>query len=444
MGQYTSADRHCLIEITASTSNAEYLVKIAISCVITQTSELVFSKLKMWEVVCFRKSGHIITVHFPSGGEIDGNPPSLWGHQSVSVGNYTIITGGHNGTTAVGSVATLWVPNPVECTLIHDPEECLNIPNCVLCHSNTSIFQPTCYNQIQQGLICENPISNETSSCIPEVACSQFRSCRECLVTDVAHSSDCVWCSCDSTCVSALAQGSCSCETYDIDQSDVCFLDVCQLPSCDDCTNALGCNWISNNITQDSSNHNLLYVSESPVEWGCYSDLVYEALNQRGFPSTALEQCPVTCSQATSCTECVNLVNPNAGNLTCVWASYSELCLSADAIPLLCSDGMCSAILSAEEKCPSPCSNHLDCPSCLQNVRCKWNSEVGYCTHIKSGIGPGDFSYIQCPRHDECNATNHICRPEQVCVDKVHGFECQCVEGYTERLESSHYWKLDY
>lgn len=41
------------------------------------------------------------------------------------------------------------------------------------------------------------------------------------------------------------------------------------------------------------------------------------------------------------------------------------------------------------------------------------------------------WNYVRCPEEDECTNGHHNCEAEsQRCVDKPHGFECECGPGY--------------
>lgn len=51
---------------------------------------------------------------------------------------------------------------------------------------------------------------------------------------------------------------------------------------------------------------------------------------------------------------------------------------------------------------------------------------------------PADsWHYFDCPQEDECLLDLHVCRPDQDCVDKEHGYDCRCKDGTTESEQES-------
>jgi hypothetical protein len=43
------------------------------------------------------------------------------------------------------------------------------------------------------------------------------------------------------------------------------------------------------------------------------------------------------------------------------------------------------------------------------------------------------WSYFQCPTENECENNHSQCRNHEICFDLLHGYSCQCEDGYKRR-----------
>ena len=386
---------------------------------------------------------HVRFLH--TGEEIIGDPPRLWGHAAALVDSHIVVSGGFSAT-ARDAISLLSLPDSLECSLAQTAEECLNIPNCAYCEmsANSTV---RCYNTTSlEAPTCSSTLGPRNQSCDTRSQCSNFATCRQCLSVDTARLLGCVWCGCPrlpGVCIAA-GMDDCSCNVANSSNPGACYLDSCESPSCTRCMESEECRWIGNTIVVNRNDYFIIIVSDVPEEWGCYSSLIQNAImNRLPDSNTLLPQCPPSCSEATSCTSCVQATNPNAGNVTCVWASYTQQCISPDAVPLLCSEGTCGYVVTnstvGECSVPDPCSKSTSCVSCLQNPRCGWyqprGQTLGVCSNISTPLLQQDhgYYYLECPPVDECEIGVDSCRSDQECRDLRHGHTCFCMDGYRER-----------
>ena len=379
------------------------------------------------------------------------SPPPLWGHAAAVVDGHILVSGGLS-RTALDSVALLSLPDSLECPLAQTEEECLGILDCAYCEPSTG-SAGQCYNASDlDAPACKSnsTLGPRDPTCDATSQCPQFDTCRQCLSADTAQLLGCLWCGCSNQpgfCVAAHNTGFCTCTAVSSVNSSACYLDVCESPSCEGCMESEDCRWIGNTVERDADSYFLIRISSSAVEWGCYSvDIQNAIMNGAPLSSTLVSMCPPDCSQATSCQSCVQSASPNAGNLTCVWASYPQQCIPPDAVPLLCSEGTCGAVITnpiaGECPVPDPCSDSTDCLSCLQNPRCGWYQPNGEAGGICSGIDTPllqenlDYYYLECPLLNECDAGVDDCGSEQICRDRTYGHECFCPDGYREKYVS--------
>ena len=370
----------------------------------------------------------------------------LWGH-SASTGsrNQIYIAGGFNGT-AVDSVFVLQAPVSVTCSIVQTPAQCLFLSGCAVCSHNDDFLG--CYNisETNQSLVCEGnnqhsqPSPYSCSQLDADSTCARFSDCEECLTSDVALDLGCVWCDCDVD----RCTNSCSCENVARNYTDVkaeCPLDFCSSPSCKDCLNNDLCGWTFIQITRTSVDQSSIRISPVAVEWGCYYNPINALITDRLGYVTTLGVCPLPCSEARTCNDCVQALNPHGGALRCVWSSYSQTCSSPDLVPLLCSTGLCGSVITTQEQCPLPCTSHTDCDSCLHDPVCVWYGEYsdfqafGFCTDaftstsnvtkvtLDRGVSNVQVYYLKCP------TCLNDCSNHGVCV--VSDLSCSCDLGYT-------------
>ena len=385
---------------------------------------------------------------------ISGDPsPLLWGHAAAVVDGRVLISGGFS-STALDSVAVLSLPDSLECPLARTDSECLDIPNCAYCQPTTETTG-RCYNaSVFDAETCNgsSSLGPRDPSCDATLQCQQFATCRQCLSADTAQFLGCLWCGCNDLpgiCIAGNSASVCPCNAVGPVNSSVCYLDTCESPSCQGCMESEDCRWIGNTVEQIPNSYFMISISRqsSAVEWGCYSTTIQNAIMSNApSANTVVNVCPPVCNQATSCESCVRSHNPNAGNLTCVWASYTQQCVPPDMVPLLCSDGTCGAVITnaSAGECPLPaadqCSAATDCLSCLRSPRCGWlqpsGEAVWHCRSIDSLQENLDYYYLECPLLDECEAGVDSCGSEQICRDLRFGHECSCLDGYREKYVS--------
>ena len=404
--------------------------------------------------------------------------PVLWGHSAVKGdGDRILLTGGTNGSV-VDSLFQLQVPLSLTCSLAQTASECDTIPSCRVCASRTDNVFLGCFNSssvLTDSRTCngsDRTLLPESTQCLlrdPQAVCSQYSQCSQCLGTHTARELGCVWCSCQVGMCASSPQN-CPCGTSYSEVSNACFLDVCSYPSCRDCLNDSSCAWISPQVTQNPVYPTRLTILPVSVEWGCYSKQINNLITGRFSIDFSLDVCLLPCSHATSCRDCVQATSPNAGPLTCVWASYSQTCMSTDVIPLFCSCGLCGRILTAQQECPVPCSAHVQCETCLHDPHCVWYrnaTDYGHCTDTihtadyysntfstvesqfnnetrllySSSSAPSNFTdsndhrayYFECPRcPNDCSGRGLCVHSDLRCACSVGfigedcGVECEC------------------
>ena len=411
-----------------------------------------------WDAVIGEYSVSPIRIH-PHTGVLtpdDSSPRSpAWGASATDVGGLLVVSGGVNTVgRGVGAVWRIAVPRTHNCSSIESLDLCRVVPDCVVCTlkvQNESFVSGkfTCRNssEVTDDSNCFSPTEQPSE-------CSLFSSCQTCMSSDVAQRLGCKWCVCrgDTRCVLGVSECVAQspfvlCAAYDITNPEQCLLDVCAIPSCSDCQADSTCNWIGNSFSHELTNDRGLIISDDEVEWGCYSDVILNAINaQLPQANTLVLECPLPCSTASSCRDCVNAsrYSPNGGDLHCVWAQNTHQCLSRDVVPFFCSDGLCGTIVTSIESSStsSPCFQHLFCHSCLQHINCVWahnssaSSTVGECISLDKLVEAEEdgytYSYLQCPVMKECSTVSNVCRSDQTCVDLRHGFDCNCPEGYEE------------
>ena len=340
---------------------------------------------------------YLLVSHSSSCGDAEDG---LWAHSLVTNGRGDIfvvggLTDGLFSSTDSPFVSLLHLPAfGLSCSLARSSAQCLRIPGCRVCvtpddQSNGFI---SCYN------VSADDDSNATLSCTSlggvlliennstcpntfPLSCEDFQSCGACLSTDIALELGCVWCFCEGRCIApSNSIVNCpDCAVINSTQPDICILDSCSIPSsCADCKSQRGCEWLSRRIRANPNVPYQFLVFTSVPEFGCYSTILHlEFLNKLG-QDHSVRNCPIPCGAATSCSTCVALSSPTAGDSqTCLWAGYSQECLSSDLVPLACSLGDCGPILSTAEQCPSPCvSRSGACEVCLMDPSCVWLSNV--------------------------------------------------------------------
>ena len=320
----------------------------------------------------------------------------LWAHSLVTNGAGDVfVVGGLMGSLSSSTddplLSLLHLPPTLSCSLAQSSDECLRIPGCsvcvtpndqstgfISCHNVSADSNATLHCTDLGGVLLIE--SNSTAVCPnTPLTCEDFQSCGACLSTDIALELGCVWCHCEGRCIApSNSTVSCpNCTTINSTQPDVCLLDRCSIPSCTDCKSQRGCEWLSRRIRANPDAPNHFHIFTNVPELGCYSTFLHREFYIQLGQDYSVRNCPNPCSTATSCSACVALSSPTAGHSqTCLWAEYSQECLSSDLVPLACSLGDCGPILSTTEQCPSPCGSRGTCELCLMDPSCVWLSNV--------------------------------------------------------------------
>ena len=281
--------------------------------------------------------------------------------------------------------------------------------------------------------------------------CSQFGNCRECLSADIAQELGCVWCGCDDQpgplCVDTPTN--CSCDrvasSYK-DVSQVCPLDVCRFPSCQECLDDANCGWtffgISSNLAQTGLIPSLIIPNHS---WSCHSNNINRLVGLiAGYRETAISTCSSPCDTATTCDECLGRVSSNGGPLYCVWAVHTHTCMSHDLAPLACANGLCGGFVTNSTQCPLPCSVQPDCPSCLSDPLCRYYVAInggghiaGQCTNAANSLSAVE-TVLDGVRSDNVSVHSYYNSPCPGCANGCSGrgtclfaeLMCECDLGY--------------
>lgn len=329
-----------------------------------------------------------------ANGEREGG---LWAHSLVTNGGrgediFVVggLTAGLSSSTDDPLISLLQLPPSLSCSLAKSSAQCLGIPGCSICvtpddQSNSFI---SCYNisadSLHATLHCSDLggvllIESDSTAVCPNtpLSCEDFQSCGVCLSSDVALELGCVWCFCEGRCIApSNSAASCpNCSVINSTQPDICLLDSCSIPSCADCKSQRGCEWLSRRIRANPDIPNHFLVFSSIQEFGCYPTILHTEFLIQLRQDHSVTRCSNPCHTATSCSTCVASSSPTAGSsTTCLWAEYSQECLSSDLVPLACSLGDCGPVLSTMEQCPSPCGSHGACELCLMGPDCVWLS----------------------------------------------------------------------
>ncbi|EDS32341.1 laminin subunit gamma-3 [Culex quinquefasciatus] len=275
--------------------------------------------------------------------------------------------------------------------------------------------------------------------------CSSFDSCGTCLATYPFHTEAqpaCQWC---PTCG---GHGKCMpFESNSTSTIDSCPMVSCVASDCESCNAMPNCTW-----TLSGKYYKCQFRNDTDG-------------NRK--PSI----CPMSCHTHTSCSTCLSQPSSEGGWSDCRWSTQLNECISPSYQPLYCAGSVCGLVLEPSDidQCPEPCGSFLQCATCLRHAHCGWCSRNGtegdgVCTEgsldspvdypasstcdviyrAKNNITTIDsndrfsWNYIKCPPENECANSHHNCNVKsERCVDLLHGYECQCAEGYRGQLIDS-------
>ena len=329
-----------------------------------------------------------------------------WGHRSTSIGDYQLLVSGGTSGEIVESVDVIHNVNNL-CSLATTVSQCFSLSECFACGNTTANTLVSCFvaTNFSEDVCMELGGEHVENSFHSDLSCGSFTDCKECLISDVSRALNCTWCLCDNVTTCTLPSD-CLCTSEDFRTPEVCVLDVCKYSACDLCLSDTSCAWLGASLTMDEVRHDLLNVSSTFVEWGCYSSSINEIIieSDRNF---SLKVCPKSCNTLTSCDECVSSNSSHGGSLKCIWASYSGECMSEDSIPLLCATGICGSIITSSDQCRPACSQKRSCNECQMSPECIWvpasNNQQGMCFNIADVQGSSVEKLVKCfDCHEDC------------------------------------------
>ena len=343
--------------------------------------------------------------------------PVRWGHVAVTNGRQQVILMGGMDGQPVDSINILHNANSL-CSLARTLSHCQIISDCIACINMTdssliaccpeaNFSSETC--QHQGGKPGENLLANSTIN----TNCASFTTCDACWRTDQARHLGCVWCVCEnsSTCIPS---SDCSCNHGNGSSLELCLLDACRYPSCENCLDDSSCSWLQHGINNATS------VEDEFLEAGCYLTNITTELNT----STSIGTCPVPCNSWRSCGECVVSDSPLVGVSTCVWSTSSDVCMSQHNVPLLCAGGKCGAMATSPSQCLPTCAQRLSCQHCQTLPQCRWRAGgpgLDECVDI------ADSGQVQIENVPECPSCARSCSEHGHCLPTGH---CECDLGY--------------
>ena len=344
-----------------------------------------------------------------------------------------IFAGGINGVL-IDAVTVLHNTNKL-CSLAQDPTQCHALLGCVSCIKTSDNSLLSCLEvQVNSSEVCLNRGGKiENISINSTINCRDFSDYYHCLSTDIARNLGCVWCTClnISTCVNSPLDCP-PCSSVNSSHQEVYPSSACEYPSCYKCLNNSNCSWTKiDSVHLPSKGYQRF--SALSNQWSCFSN---ELMTTNSITSSR-NACPLPCTTWTSCSNCIMSDSPNAGAGSCVWSSYANICVSKDAIPLLCSMGQCGTFSTTNTDCPISCSGRWSCDQCLSVPECVWKQDKGKngtCVDVGTleDTSAMDVHYFVCPScADGCNG-NGRCLSTLECdcdigfIGETCGVECEC------------------
>ncbi|XP_065078697.1 multiple epidermal growth factor-like domains protein 8 [Ochlerotatus camptorhynchus] len=281
--------------------------------------------------------------------------------------------------------------------------------------------------------------------------CSLFDTCSTCLASYPSHvevNPVCQWCTecgvrgkCLPYDVECNGEKKCLSNNYTtITDLDNCPAFNCSASDCENCHAIPNCSW-----TFTGKHYQCQFRNET---------------DSNRKPAA----CPPNCHTYTSCSTCLSQPSSEGGFADCRWSTQLNECISPSYQPIYCAGSICGLVLDPSniEQCPEPCGAFIQCATCLRHAHCGWCSRNGtegdgVCTEgsldspvdypaastcdviysIKNNITTIDrndrfsWNYVKCPPENECANSHHNCNVKsERCVDLLHGYECQCANGY--------------
>ena len=325
----------------------------------------------------------------------------------------------------------------------------VHLKNDSFCYSN-SLTKPSTCTSFQSGTL-EFDHGVRCDLAQYQQRCEVHQSCGDCLSTFPNIQSEhelalCVWCPGCSARGKCLPRGSNCLQSCPNDGSEV--------------TNASQCPEITCAASDCEKCQKLKLIGRQNCVWnGEKCTPLNSAI--RDYNALPIAECPKKCHLHEKCQSCL-------ASMGCLWSTDLSKCVSMASLE--CLGGTCGTVLSGSkgDQCPTPCSSHSKCKSCLQQTKCGWcslnsspNSGMGTCLH-GTVEGPEDstncdsvkypidlwtniqkfktipslqtsWDFFQCPPENECLNGHHDCDPKtQVCQDTLDGYTCKCNDGYEE------------
>ncbi|EDO43458.1 predicted protein, partial [Nematostella vectensis] len=357
-------------------------------------------------------------------------PGPVFAAASSIVQDKIYLFGGSHGYPS-SSLSRFTIPTDL-CQGLLESMECISAPGCNWCEVNNTSLSLNQSSAVKKS-VCY-PIGSPTPTISKHRACASYNSCASCLgrypgsPTAENRCSWCVGCPAGGTCV---AYGTSCSSSYPCDASQTSVTDAgnclesttqCARASCADCT-AGSCVWTSQ----------LKWITESKqqfysegVGWGCFSTGVTASYPSMSVSVTQSSACPSNCSVHTDCASCLSSKGGEGGWLECVWSVSLGKCYPPSYLPLLGVSGGAGRILrGSSQSCLPSCLPSNQCSKCLKSHHCAWCSEQG-----SNGIGVCMEGSLTGPQKTNYNVTTHITTPAApIWASLLCPLENECLNG---------------
>uniref|UniRef100_A0AAV2MAJ1 Uncharacterized protein n=1 Tax=Knipowitschia caucasica TaxID=637954 RepID=A0AAV2MAJ1_KNICA len=357
-------------------------------------------------------------------------------------GGRLFLSGGFNGVT-LGRLLTLTVPAD-PCALLPTQDACnTTTGSCIWCRG-------TCASSdIAERMGCFTGQSPCSPTPRQADQCRRLKTCSECLARHpktFASPSQCKWCTncpegaCISSSVSCTSEHDCRINQREIFLSSNCTETSCEASDCPKCTASGKCMW-TRQFKRTGETRRILSVNPT-YDWTCFSYALLNVSPMQVESSPPLP-CPPPCHTLQNCSLCLGSRGSDGGWQHCVWSMALQQCMSPSFVPLRCEAGQCGRLLSGGDSCSPQCSQLTQCSQCIARPQCGWcaakgGNGAGRCLQgglegVSEGVCPqrnSSWSFLRCPKEDECANGHHHCNSTQDCHDLAEGYHCTCKQGY--------------
>ncbi|XP_071957536.1 multiple epidermal growth factor-like domains protein 8 [Antedon mediterranea] len=394
--------------------------------------------------------------------------------------NTTYVYGGYNGMTS-GALYRLHIPNDLCAIYDGNTDECVKVPGCSACVTNTTSSTCASTGKISCSGSFDELVPGEVT-CYDRIVnrvCEHAQTCSECLAVFPSlpnGQQPCRWCrNCtETTCVKRdkkcplVRHCSLNKPSEEIVTSTA-RCTICEASKCETCLSK-GCMW-TRQYEQTGVLTFQLY-TEPTVDWRCFLESLKDYVPASYvFQSSPPDACPTRCHQHIDCNTCLDSNGADGGWKECYWSRWLNECLSPSYLLLRCATGECGTIISDQSAyCPIPCYMLTICADCINTPGCGWCSVdnangIGVCMEgglfsptggvcqgnvisLSSGEMPAymanytdissvRWSFLACPPENECLNGHAICGDTQICNDTQEAYLCTCRYGYEAKSPES-------